>query len=64
MKTVQEIKIIEKFQEECQQTVEDVLKRSKIISYQEATNVWLFNKLAQMEIRLQELENANPIFNQ
>ena len=51
-------KIAEKLQEDCHKTVEAVLKESKKVSYQDATNVWLFNKLAEMELRLQELENC------
>lgn len=52
--------IAEQFRKQCSDTVSDVLVRLKKYSddsYQDATNAWLFLKLAEFEVRLREIEN-------
>lgn len=51
------LQIAEVFQNNCHKVVEEVL-REKEVSYQDATNVWIFHKLAEFEMRLQSLECA------
>lgn len=49
--------LAEQFQDECQKMVEMVMKQSKKpISYQDATNVWLFQKLAKQELEIRKLK--------
>ena len=63
MKTDKQIlKIAEQLQDDCHKVVEAVMKEGKKVSYQDAANVWLFNKLAEFENRIKELENTNPVF--
>lgn len=47
----------EHFQKDCHSLVEAILDEKKV-GYQDATNVWLFKKLAEFEVRLRQLENA------
>lgn len=53
--------IAEQFQKECHSTVDAALSRmshrSSLEHYQDATNVWIFYKLAEFEMRLREIEN-------
>jgi hypothetical protein len=37
--------------------------RSQKVSYQDATNVWLFNKLAELQNRIEELEKRKIFTN-
>lgn len=49
-------RLSEEFQADCHLTVEQIMHQSKKVSYQDATNIWLFQKLAQLDLRLQEIE--------
>jgi len=44
-------------QEDCHKIVEEVMKSSKA-SYQDATNVFIFHKLAKLELMIQELKDS------
>jgi hypothetical protein len=47
----------ELFQQQCHKHVEAVLSTSKkVVSYQDATNTWLFYKLAELQQQIQELK--------
>lgn len=55
-------------QQECNRHLEDVINhphRKEPVDYQDATNVFLFKKLADLEYRVQQLESAamnnNPL---
>ena len=48
-------KLTEAFQKDCHETVNEVLKIAPKCSVQDATNVWLFNKLAGMQDELNKL---------
>lgn len=56
------LRISERLQDDCHKVVEAVMQESNKVSYQDATNVWLFNKLAELENRIEELENSRPVF--
>ncbi len=47
-------------QSECHQAVEAIMKVNKNSSYQDATNVYLFRKLAELEIRLERKPSSGP----
>ena len=46
----------EKLQEECHAIVEVIKENNSMIGYQDATNVWMFRKLAELELKNEELE--------
>ena len=51
------LNVADVFQEDCHEVVEMVMKMSKKeITSQDATNVWIFRKLAEFEFRLRKLE--------
>jgi hypothetical protein len=43
-------------QQDCYSFIKD-LKEKYTTEYQQATNIWLFRKLAEIELRLRDLEN-------
>ena len=51
-----EIQLAEEFQKECHSMVEFIMKESKA-SYQDATNVYLFSKLAQLKAENEVLQS-------
>jgi hypothetical protein len=53
--------LAEELQKDNHETIERIANATKNCSHQDASNVWLFRKLAEMEIRLRELEAlVNP----
>lgn len=44
----------EELQKECHDSVTDMVLQNPVISYQDATNVWIFNKLADLELQIEE----------
>lgn len=49
--------IYEQFQKHCHALINIIVSHRKdSYSYQDATNVWLFLKLAEFELRLREIE--------
>ena len=42
-------KLAERFQEDCHKSAEVIMSDNKKISYQDATNVWIFRKLAELQ---------------
>lgn len=46
------------FQNECHELTKEIIERKPKCTVQDATNVWLFKKLAEFEVRLRQLENA------
>jgi len=61
LREIRKADIANKLQDECHKFVAEhfeksIMKRSHL-SYQDATNAWLFNKLAELELRIQELGN-------
>lgn len=46
----------EKLQEECHTIVEFVKENNSMMGYQDATNVWMFRKLAELELQIDELK--------
>jgi hypothetical protein len=53
----QTLQVAENFQNDCHNTVNQILDEKKV-SYQDAVNVWTFKKLAEFEVRLNQLENG------
>lgn len=58
-------KLAEEFQQECHEMVELIKKSTENgvtkhngISYQNATNVWIFKKLAEMQHQIDQLKKA------
>jgi hypothetical protein len=51
----------ERLQADCHYVVATVIEASKKCTVQDATNVWLFKKLAEFEIRLRKVEEANKV---
>jgi len=49
--------ITEQLQKECHEAVELIMKKNKKVSYQDATNVWLFSKLSEYQKRISRLED-------
>jgi hypothetical protein len=52
------ITIAEKLQKECHSFTNDLKKNIDSLKTQDATNVWLFKKLAEFELRLSALEES------
>lgn len=50
------IKRAEELQNDCHKTVETVISDS--INHQDATNVWIFNKLASIELQIEQLQKS------
>jgi len=48
--------LTEKIQNDCHKLTDAMIKRSKKVKVQDATNVFLFHKLAEIELRLRQLE--------
>jgi hypothetical protein len=53
-----EMDIAEEIQQECHMAIEFIMKKKPECSYQEATDVWLFTRLAKMEYRMRKLKHA------
>lgn len=49
--------LAEKFQEECHSLTKNVIHLNPKISVQDATNVWIFNKLAELQLLITHLTN-------
>jgi hypothetical protein len=49
-------KLSQEFQEECHETVKAIINGNPKCSHQDATNVWIFRKLAELQIRI---KNSN-----
>ena len=47
--------IAENFQDECHATVQ-AIKKEKSVYYQDATNVWMFKKLAELQNEINKLK--------
>lgn len=57
--TVNEIiDTINNFQNDCHSLVKSITSERPNITNQDVTNVWLFKKLAEFEVRLRQLEDA------
>jgi hypothetical protein len=53
--------LTENLQNDCHKTVTAIIEGSQIegkpdVTYQDATNVWLFKKLAELELLIEELQ--------
>lgn len=48
----------ENFQNDCHSLVKAIIAEKPSCTVQDATNVWLFKKLAEFEVRLRQLEDA------
>jgi hypothetical protein len=47
-----------KLQEDCHRTIEELYKLSDhMLLYQDATNVWIFKKLAELELKIERIGN-------
>jgi hypothetical protein len=54
--------LVDSLQKDCHRVVDGLMKSSgKGLTVQDCTNVWIYNKLAEYEIRLRELEANIPI---
>lgn len=53
--------IMEDIQHKCHTFVEKAMKGNSSISYQDATNTFLFTKLAELQNRIEYLEKINKI---
>lgn len=49
------LKLAESLQDACHESVKTIVTRNTKISVQDATNVWLFMKLAEIELNLKSL---------
>jgi hypothetical protein len=49
--------IAEKFQDECHATINSIMIE-KDVSYQDATNVWMFKKLAELQHEINMLKKT------
>lgn len=63
------LKLAGELQEQCHEQVELIMQNdyedhgsASKISNQDATNIYLFQKLAELTLRIQELENDNNFF--
>lgn len=50
------IETTERFQKECHDLTKEIIEQKPKCTVQDATNVWLFKKLAEFEVRLRQLE--------
>ena len=57
------LSIAETFQKECHALGEQILEHKPDCISQDLTNVWLYKKLGEFEMRLRRLENKNDIIN-
>jgi len=62
-KNLELIKVAESFQNECHSMVKEFSKENKKLSVQDITNVWLFKKLAEMELRIKKVEHISKFRN-
>lgn len=51
--------ITAQLQKSCHEFTEILMKANPKVSYQDATNVWLFDKLAELQIRIDKLEDKS-----
>lgn len=56
LKTEEQLEIAEQFQTECHQTFDNLKKHIPDITAAAGQSVWLYNKLAELEVRLREVE--------
>ena len=58
--------LAERFQKDCHKTVETIFENHKFIpdagSVQDATNVWLFRKLAELQLEINDVKNKPDLF--
>ena len=52
------LKLSEELQDECQSTCKIVVNRTGV-SYQDAINTWFFTKIAELQLKVNELQLAN-----
>ncbi len=45
----------EEFQKECHAEVDKIVALKPGVSYQDVTNVWMFRKLAELDLRIQNI---------
>lgn len=48
-------KIADSLQQECHSAVNEIMTKTTTVSYQDATNTWLFYELAKLHYKIQEL---------
>lgn len=46
--------LAEQLQDDCHKTVDVIMKNLPNATYQDATNVWIFRKLAELELRVRK----------
>ena len=46
----------ERFQDECHALTKEIIEQKPKCTVQDATNVWMFKKLAEFEVRLRQIE--------
>ena len=56
LKTEEQLEIAEQFQTECHQTFDNLKKQIPDMTAAAGQSVWLYNKLAELEVRLREVE--------
>jgi len=54
--------LAERFQDDCNAHAKIAVKLNSNISNQDATNVWIFNKLAELQIENYQLKDAIEFF--
>ena len=52
------LQLADYFQKDCHSLTKAIIAEKPNVSVQDATNVWLFKKLADFEMRLRELEDV------
>ncbi len=50
--------LAEKLQDDCHNVVSEVMKAKQGASCQDVTNVWMFHKLAELQLKIKELEDG------
>jgi hypothetical protein len=53
--------VTEEFQKDCHQMIEDIFEIKKTYTHQDCTNVWMYKKFAEFEVRLRQLEFLKTI---
>ena len=57
--TEEMMQLAESLQEDCQQHAEAILKHTQSATYETTTNVWMFLKLAELQVRIKQLEDRS-----
>jgi len=51
-----------KFQDECHKIVSEAMELNKKVEYQDATNAWMFMKLAELQLQINNKQSKPKVY--